>query len=198
MTQSRFLLSLVVVLIPAAAMGTPLNITETTDFQNSSPGPIIGTFDVGLNTVSGSVNGAFLGLVGDFQDSFTLILPAGLAVTSAEVVVTNFTYGDGAAISSNGEVFFPPFVGITGDGTYVFSGDSSNFSVGSLNISVLSPESTNANNPGPTPPSPSELVAGGFNYTLEYQVAAVPEPSATVLIGIGLCAIFIKRRFCRI
>jgi hypothetical protein len=177
------------VLLSAAAIGAPLNIIETTDFQNVSPGAIIGTFDVGLNTVSGSVNGVTLSLVGDFQDSFTLILPAGLTVTSAQVVITNFTYGNGVAGFQIGEMFLPSFIAITGNGTYVFLGDSSNFPPGSLNISVLPPASTN--NPGSIPPS--GLVAGGFNYTLQYQVAAVPEPSTTALIAIGLLMIVTKR-----
>jgi hypothetical protein len=134
-------------------------------------------------------NGLLVCVVGDFQDSFTLILPAGLTVTSAQVVITNFTYGNGVAVFQIGEVFLPPFTAITGNGTYVFPGDSTNFPPGSLNILRLAAWSIN--NPGSIPPS--GLVAGGFNYTLQYQVAAVPEPSTAAPIAIGLWIIVTKR-----
>ena len=45
-------------LLAARVSATPLTSVETTDFSNTSPGSVIGTLDVGVNTASGSVNGA--------------------------------------------------------------------------------------------------------------------------------------------
>ncbi len=177
--------------LTSVAICGPINIIETTDFQNFSPGPVIGILGAGLNTVSGSVNGATPFLLGDFQDSFELILPAGFVITSAQFIVTNFTFGNGLAHLDNGEILYTGgFAPITANGSYVLN---NLLPPGTLDISILPADSTN--NPGSIPPT--GVVAGGFNYSLQYQVSAVPEPATAALLLGGLCLVLTEKNFVR-
>lgn len=78
--------------LAAPAFAAPLSITESTDFSNSAPGTLIGTLDVGVNTISGHV-----GI--DLADYFQLSLPDLLGVT--DVVVS---FSDPEAVYTSGGV----------------------------------------------------------------------------------------------
>jgi len=77
----------------AQATAAPIAATEPPDLPGSG-GPVF-TVDAGTNTVTGFVNGSPYG--GDFQDMFSVFVPANIVVTSAWVTVTEFNNLGGTA-----------------------------------------------------------------------------------------------------
>lgn len=79
-----------------ASTAQAATITETTDFSNSSASPTaLGTLDLGLNSVSGSLSldcvltGSCFGVIGDTQDSFLVDIAAGTQLTDVTLNLLN-------------------------------------------------------------------------------------------------------------
>src|SRR5262245_51419694 len=84
-----------------AADPPPLVYNESTDYPGGdfpvgTTFPNLGSLGVGLNTISGHVNGTTPLTTGDYRDAFSVTLPAGLLITSAQVVISNYDFGGGA------------------------------------------------------------------------------------------------------
>ena len=105
--------------------------------------PNIGTLGVGLNTITGTVHGAFRGAPqDDFEDTFSVTLPAGLVIISGQLVITNFTYGS-LLLTVNGSAAEPLNVTtiINANGTYNLTVNVPYSTSGSLNVDIKSPDS---------------------------------------------------------
>jgi len=126
-------------------------------------------------------------------------LPAGLVITSGQLVVTNFFGG--------GELGFFPIPGIlneplddqtfvTGNGTLALTDHAPYSTPGTLTITIIAPG-------GFTDPNhPQETQFGGtMTYALHYTVASrdstVPEPAIGFGIGIGALVLAVRSRRAR-
>jgi hypothetical protein len=180
------------ILLASVASAVPFTIAEPPDFQNFSPGPIVGTFGAGVNTLSGSVNGVSQFLLGDFQDSFRLNLPVGLFVTSTQLTITNFTFGGGPINQPGQLIYSGGFVSILGNGVYpLFSvpPGPQDFSFSPSYSRILLPPG-----PPPPPPNPDDYFQGGFSYSLSFQVVETPEPGSQGLALAGIAALYLEKR----
>jgi hypothetical protein len=167
--------------LPAVAHSEPLNIIETTGFPNSGALTyfVMGTLGSGLNTVSGSVDGTFVG-PGDFTDLFELIVPVGFVIRSPQVEVTNFTFGYGSAPFTNGQISYSPEIAypdlpdgyayFTSNGTCIL--DNLRLEPGYIAFAISTPSSINPTTFYSFPHS----FPGGFNYSLQIQVSRSPSP----------------------
>jgi len=156
-------------------------------FPGSASGALslgsVGTLGIGANTVTGSVSGTSMGSDSS-SDYFYLALPSGLAITSADIHITNLVHGAGA---------IPGPGAIDDHGTLVLISDSVTYPLspydtsGDFLVRVDSAESYTVTL-GATLPITS--FAGGFNYVITYNVEALDDPSAAPLPGtFGLGAV---------
>lgn len=176
----KWVLMVSAALVPASA--APLFFVESTDLSGTSSANI-GTLGVGLNSISGTLNGA--PTIGDLSDLFAVTLPTGLVIIAGQVTVTNFHYGAGAIQTAL------PFTDPVG-GTQTFLANGVYLLTLNLPFTALfETMSFAANGPFSENSGPTVYFAGGYDYTIEYTVidSAVPEPSAAGLIGLGLAAI---------
>jgi hypothetical protein len=105
--------------------------------------PNIGTLGAGLNTITGAVHGAFSGVPqDDYEDTFSVTLPAGMVIVSGQLVITNFTYG-GLLLTMNGSAIEPLNVTTTinANGTYTLTANVPYSTSGSLNVDIQSSDS---------------------------------------------------------
>lgn len=152
--------------------------TEPPDFSNSDIFTLLGNLELGSNTVTGSVNGLSLFALDDFRDTFLVSLPTGMVVTAMRLVVTNFSYGAGA-FQVAGRVSLTDVLNdvlITGDGTYNLPLPA----LTSFGAGIAPPQSQTQQIV--TPPSLTDIFAGRFDYQMQYDVAAVPEPATALLL----------------
>ena len=184
-------------LSPAMAYAAPLAVTEGgTDFPETGF-PNVGTLDVGLNTVSGQVSGSLsFGVpAGDFLDTFSVTLPAGLRIVAGQLELSGISDGGGEAVPEilggfteplNEAMLINPAVpGGTIDLTlHVPYGVP-----GALEVTATSPWSMGGINQPP-------FLSGSMSYTLKYTVAAVvPEPGTFALLALGLGGLVAARRW---
>ena len=165
------------------AHAATINYNETSyaggDFP-SSGNPSLGTLGIGVNSISGIINGSGIntGNGDNFTfdtDTFSVILPVGDEITSASWLIT-------------GGIFEPtPFSFTTAIGTI-------DDPLGGL-INILSSGTINLTAPYTTAgaldieaagsdlcfgASPPTCTFQGFDYTLDYTVAAIPPPPSGV------------------
>ena len=164
-------------LLAAGLSAAPITVTEPPDFPGSG-GPNF-VLEIGVNTISGNVSGCPSCIGSDYQDNFSLTLPAGMHVTSG-FLTGSYESGGGAnpqlACFSHFGCFGTGF--FDGSGGNIFSG-SSNF-----NFTATSPWSTL-----------TAVFPGSSSYTLSVTVAAdVPEPATALLVIPALGALALIRR----
>lgn len=171
-TQILFLLA------AGLASAAPLSITEPPD-QPGAAGPTY-VADLGLNTISGSVNGSPFS--GDYQDNFSIFLPANLVASSVSVSILNFSNQGGAA------------------GLGCFTGAGCFGTGGFFGLSLPASGSTTsytATSPWQDDPQ-GGVNLGAFDYTLTFQVAQgaapVPEPATVLLVLPPLAGLVALRR----
>ncbi|MBN8731069.1 MAG: PEP-CTERM sorting domain-containing protein [Acidobacteria bacterium] len=175
MNLRPFVLTLLAASLLSAA---PLAITEPPDHPGSA-GPTF-VADLGLNTISGFVNGSPTG--SDYEDNFSVFIPANLVVTSASVSILNFFNQGGAA------------------GLGCFTGAGCFGTGGFFGLSLPAPGSTTSY----TATSPwagdqqGGVNLGAFDFTLNLQVAQgttpVPEPATFLLVLPALAGLAALRR----
>jgi hypothetical protein len=168
-------LSCLALLSAASAWATPVTYTEPPDLADSG-GPTF-ILEVGINTITGSVNGCN-NCAGDFADSFSLTLPVGLIVTSAFFSATNFNGG-----GANPTLGCFTQAGCFGTG--FFSGMT--LAPGTTAFTATSPYAQLAG---------SVTVPGSYDYILSYTVASagVPEPSTAIAVVSALAGLVLIRR----
>ncbi len=188
---------LLCILCSASVHAAALTYTEATDFLGgdfpSSGSPNIGALGVGLNTINGTVSGAItrVGYQDDFEDTFSVALPAGLVINSGQLVITNFTYGPygyDAPFPGSSVEPLESAMPISGNGTYALTAFAPYSSSGSLNFDITSSYSC---------ANIFFCGDGGFSYSLQYDVtspSSVPEPSGFFLAGLGVVAILRQSR----
>lgn len=105
--------------LPAAR--AQFNAAEPPDLPaDAFPAPSVGTVGVGLNTFNGTVSASWTATgapAGDDRDLFALTVPAGVAVTGIEFVVTNFACS-GCAAGVASAFVVGNSVPFTGNGTF--------------------------------------------------------------------------------
>ena len=184
------------VVAPAAVLtynetSYPGGVFPPSGLPNSYPN--IGTLGIGVNTITGVIDGARA------EGTFSVTLPAGLIVTAGQWSITNFTFGGGRVSQVDGSV--TETIDSTKDvnGNGILSLISVPYSTsGSINADVISAFSIQTVY-GCCPPNATEVHdAGGFNYTLQYTVAAdpasAPEPSSLALAGLGILTLAVATR----
>ena len=193
----KILLSLfTVALVPLASGQVLYNEAVSPDFSSEPAGTDAGELSLGSNLVIGSAtpSGA------DGVDVFFFTVPVGLtldAVTLDAYAITNGSNGtDGS--------FFAFESGFGVATTDPDSPDAAFLGIASLDtddIGVdLLPE-LNAGGTGFTTPLPADVYTfilreddGTFDYTIDFQTSAVPEPSTGILCALGLLGCFRRRR----
>ncbi len=173
-----FVLVILICISVGTALAAPINMTEGTDFPNTNSSTTnLGSFDTGLNIISGSVarNGDNGGDYGDFWDA--LLLP-GMQISGIEFDLTITTdNGDAGyvhAMVSDGMISNPTSTTKADqwfgtDGTYSLSG-AYPFGAGQYYFgAIASFDST-------------------YTYDYEWRVTvdSVPLPSTISLLGFGI------------
>lgn len=103
----------------------PINVAETTDFETTNSSTTnLGSFDIGVNIVSGSVDRdeEQRGDYGDFWDAY---LPPGMQITGIEIERAGNGSGFQAMVAE-GIIATVPFLTrqwLSSDGTYLLPGD---------------------------------------------------------------------------
>lgn len=191
---------LCVLLSAARVQAVPVSASETTLGDFGLAFTPVGTVDVGLNTVTGSVS------PGDTTDTFRLVLPAGLTITAGEVVITNYDLCVGGCnhpeLSLPGDITEPVNVLTafdSGNGTYPLTLNLP-FSIpggGNVDVTLSAPVGFDGDLTCPLFTCIA-LVDGKFDYVLKYTVegsgTAVPEPSTLVLMASGALVLAIRRK----
>jgi len=148
------------------------------------PPQFIGTFDVGINTVTGSSSWPD---AGDLDiDTFEFDVPAGLVITSGQL---SFSFTSSGQISF-GLIYLDTlsnfgFLIVDSSDTSPITLYASDMPLGSGSYRMLHPENARK--------SPGSSLT--YDYTLQFEVSAVPVPAAVWLFGSGLLGLIgIPRR----
>ncbi len=154
--------------VASSAAAVPLNVVETTDFNGNQLSPTaVGTFDVGVNTVSGSVTG------GGSGDSISILLPSGLQITAISLQISNFVAPSGTAAST---VFLvSPFTFVeqqlpSGNGSFAFA----------MGLPFTAPDNYGFSN---------QKTTGGISFDWTWSVTVVPEPAGRWLFAVTVAAL---------
>ena len=190
--------SLIVVISSTATHAIPLAFVESTDFGNTNTsGVLLGSFDVGVNTVSGSI----LALAGadrgtsDYGDFWEADLLTGYQITGIDIVLTSIVGNMRAFAGDN-------VIGCCADDQYTARAVTQQNTSGTYALTTGGTFTT-----GAYPFSAGHYYFGtlvpGVNpseYSYEWQItvtktsATVPEPSIAWLLGSGLALIGFARR----
>jgi len=165
----------------ASASAEPLSFSESVFLNSDFPGSpyaITTPLDVGTNFINGSmINFQQMGFFPDGSDSFSVILPPTLAISSIELRVGS-GFQNGAVNSSSGFSLLAPSSGsesFDASGTFVLSP----FTISGSPIAF-------AVSGGVDFPVDGQLRNWDvFTYTLAIEVV-VPEPSTVTLLALGL------------
>jgi hypothetical protein len=174
---------LLYMLCSAPVRAAALTYTEATDFLGgdfpSSGYPDIGALGIGLNTINGTVSGAItrVGNQDDFEDTFSVTLPAGLDISFGQLVITNFTYGpygyDEPFPGSSAEPLESD-IAVSGNGTYALTAFTPYSSPGNLGVDITSSYSC---------ANIFFCGDGGFSYSLQYDLTSTS--SGSLLISLN-------------
>lgn len=181
---SRFAVVLTVLLVSSLAHAAPVVYTESADGDL----PVIGfplptfTFDVGLNTISGTF-GTDANENADF-DSFAFVIPTGFSMLSGSVLLTD---NQGNITSSRWQL---------NSGSANSGGGLSEQSVvpsspGSATITALSSGTYNMSH---TLYIASDQDPNTADYVFSFNVNIVPEPTTLAVLGLTTLALLKRRR----
>ena len=181
-------------LYASTADAVPLDVTEVTDFDLSLT--IVGTLDLGLNSVKGAVAGSVDPGLADTFDTFRIILPAGRVIKTGQLIVTNFEAGcDPCQLDLGGRITEPL------EGTTFF------FSAGTIPLTgpFSKPGNVDVELVVPIGLLGEDALEGSYNYDLQYEVAEfngepgedTPEPGTFLMLTGGAVALALRRRRAR-
>jgi hypothetical protein len=174
------------------AFATLISYTEPADLTGNLAIPDnLGSVDLGLNTVSGSISMdcTIFCSISDEGDAFEFVVGGGLTISTIELVITNYASTDGASARVrnfsggtsvnffSGNTTFANLVNVAGGlgaGTY----DLQVFGLSDLIID----------------PFPTEVGTVSFDWVFNITTTSVPEPSTLGLLGLGLLGLGIARR----
>ncbi len=190
----------VALLVSSSAQAIPLAFIETTDFGNTNTsGPLLGTFDIGVNSVSGNI----LALAGaerggsDYGDFWEADLLAGHQITGIDIILTGIIGGMRAFAGDN-------IIGCCADDAYTARAFTQQNTSGTYALTTTDPFS-GIFTTGAYPFAAGHYYFGtlvpGRNfseYSYEWQItvtdtSSVPEPSTLTLIGLAGLAFRRKR-----
>jgi hypothetical protein len=194
MSCKRTVLALALASIALAGntQAVPISYTEPPDLAGNANFPtLLGTLDVGVNTVTGSIDG--LGS-SDFRDSFGVTLPGELRITSITLNVSNYNASNAITRARDFDPFLISFNQVfTGNGLLnLFNGAADG--PGNLVYEMFS--------------DPNDFVSpssASFNYVWSITVESIPSapapqpgtaaaPGTLMLVGASLAGFFLTRR----
>ncbi len=163
----------------------PLSVSETSDFPNSNASTVnLGSFGVGLNTVSGLVkrnSSPTTGGFGDYADFWDANLAAGLQITDIEIAISNHSGEAGFFVGAADAIVggFGPFSAqayddLIGDGVYSLSATVGSYPFGSGQYYFGAATNVGTN------------TGYSYEWRINVESTSVPEPAIVWLIGSGL------------
>ena len=196
---------IIAIALTGPLLATTINHVESVDGElsgNNLAPTVLGTFGVGTSSVSGTIVDALAvtGATNVNVDVFTFEVAAGSLLSG--ISVSNFVSIDNVAfLALNDSASFPfdaTALGNDPDQTQFIGGNLFGEVVGSNIIDIIGDGAIGTGFSGPLGEGNytlylQQLGGSSVDYTIEFDVTNVPEPSSAALLGLGAFA-FLRRK----